>query len=399
MFTEDILDNYAEVLLWGLGVARRAPFKKSDVVLVRFDAPALPLAETLVEKLHENGQVPVPRMEPTPRMERAFYLQGNRKRLLFEAPGERELYQNLAGSIRCIAPMRFGHLDDIDPDYFGIAQQGRRGLLQILSAREQAGLYGWTLGVYPTQALADEAGIGLDAYAEAIRKACMLGCGSPVLQWKLLRKEMQALTDRLNALDLRTLRVQSASMDLLLTLGEQRKWVCLSGRNIPSFEIYVSPDWRGTEGAYFADFPMRRNGRLVSELKLEFRQGEAVQCSAKVGEEYAISQLRSDAGANKLGEFALVDKRFSRIDAFLANPLFDENYSGPHGSCHIALGQSYLNTCALPQAQLDAEAIKELGFNISSLHWDLVNTEEKRVVGTNRKRDKIRIYENGQFTI
>lgn len=94
-----------------------------------------------------------------------------------------------------------------------------------------------------------------------------------------------------------------------------------------------------------------------------------------------------------------MDKLFSKIDANLVNPLYDENFSGPHGSCHVALGQSYLNTCALPQAALDPETVQQLGFNTSSLHWDLVNTEDKRVVATRRNRDKLCIYENGQFTV
>jgi len=399
MFSEDILDNYADVLLWGLELARRVPFKKSDLVLVRYDLPALPLAEALVVRLHELGRVPVLRVEPTPRMEQAFYSQGNPKRLLFEIPGERELYQQLAGSIRCIAPAALNHLEAVDPELFQIVQQGRKDLQSILNARERAGLFGWTLGVYPTEPLAAQAGLGLAAYAEAVKRACLLGGGSPVTQWKLLRRELQALVDRLNALDLRSIRVQSASMDLLLRVGERRKWVCLTGRNIPSFEVYISPDWRGTEGSFLADLPSHRHGQCIRDVKLEFRRGEVIACAASKGVELALSQLTSDFGANKLGEFALVDKRFSRIDTYMANTLFDENYSGPHGSCHIALGQSYANTFSQDPATLTVEAMQQLGFNCSSLHWDLVNTESKRVTATRRDGDKLCLYEDGQFLL
>jgi len=80
-----------------------------------------------------------------------------------------------------------------------------------------------------------------------------------------------------------------------------------------------------------------------------------------------------------VGEFSLTDRRFSRIDRFMANTLFDENYGGAHGNCHIALGSSYGNTYAGDPRRLTATLKDKLGFNDSALHWDFVNTEKKRV--------------------
>ena len=105
-----------------------------------------------------------------------------------------------------------------------------------------------------------------------------------------------------------------------------------------------------------------------------------------------------DKGANKVGEFSLTDKRFSKINTFMANTLFDENYGGKYGNCHVALGSSYADTYTGNPRELTKAKKQRLGFNDSALHWDFVNTEKKRVVAHLKSGKNITIYENGQFT-
>jgi len=104
-----------------------------------------------------------------------------------------------------------------------------------------------------------------------------------------------------------------------------------------------------------------------------------------------------DKGANKLGEFSLTDKRFSKINLFMANTLFDENYGGKYGNCHIAVGASYPDSYAGDVKRLSKEHKEKLGFNDSALHWDLVNTEKKTVSAHLASGKKVIIYENGKF--
>ncbi|MCJ7772408.1 MAG: aminopeptidase, partial [Desulfobacterales bacterium] len=98
-----------------------------------------------------------------------------------------------------------------------------------------------------------------------------------------------------------------------------------------------------------------------------------------------------------VGEFSLTDKRFSRINRFMANTLYDENYGGRHGNCHLAVGDSYSDTYNGNPAELTKEIKKELGFNDSALHWDLVNTEKKTVTAYLKSGKRVLIYENGMF--
>ena len=76
MLTDTQLKRYADVLLWGLRTARSNPFKKGDVILVRFNLDAIRLVEILERRLLEMGMNPVRRMNPTPEMERKFLRSG-----------------------------------------------------------------------------------------------------------------------------------------------------------------------------------------------------------------------------------------------------------------------------------------------------------------------------------
>jgi aminopeptidase len=146
------------------------------------------------------------------------------------------------------------------------------------------------------------------------------------------------------------------------------------------------------------NFPSYRNGNYIKDVSFEFKKGAAVKVKARKGENFVKQQLAMDAGANKLGEFSLTDKRFSRISRFMANTLFDENYGGQYGNCHIALGSAYANTYTGDPAKLTQARKKELGFNDSALHWDFVNTEKKRVIAYLTSGKIVTIYENGKFS-
>ncbi|MFW5735190.1 MAG: aminopeptidase, partial [Oceanidesulfovibrio sp.] len=317
----------------------------------------------------------------------------------YEVPGDHELYSNLNGLVHVLGPSSRTHLSTIDPEQMSIHTKSQRALRLILNRREELGEFGSTLGLYPTEGLAKLAGCPLDEYTEQVKKACRLTDGTPVTQWKLFQKDAKEIVNWLNGLDIQAVRVQSERADLLMSLGKRRTWVALTGRNIPSFEFYTSPDWRTAEGVYYADQPTFAAGARVQGIRLEFRMGEALTISAEHGQANAFAQLTLDQGSNKIGEFALVDKRFSPIGRFMANTLYDENYGGEHGSCHVALGQSYSNAYAGNPASLDSDRKRILGFNTSALHWDLVNTEDKRVIATLPGGEKRILYENGQFTL
>jgi aminopeptidase len=251
--------------------------------------------------------------------------------------------------------------------------------------------------MFPTPELARQAGLTERQYESQVIRACYLNTPDPVKEWKTIFRKAVAIKDWLNGMNVDRFHVESDRTDLWVTPGERRRWLGVSGHNIPSFEIFLSPDWRGTEGVYFADQASFRSGNYVAGVRLRFNKGRAVEVDARKGAEFTRNQTRMDPGACRVGEFSLTDKRFSRINRFMANTLFDENYGGKYGNCHIALGASYSDTYDGNAASLDRELKDQLGFNDSALHWDLVNTEDKRVSALLRSGERIVLYEGGRF--
>lgn len=398
VFTKTQLEKYADTLVWGLTTAKTKPFRKYDKVLLRCDLEARELGELVHRKLVQRRFNVTISFLPSPAIEHDFYKFSDDKQRAFLSPWDKEMYNHLNGYVFIHAPASLTHLKDIDTKRQSQVAIARKPLFAIRNKREEKGEFAWTLCTYPTPELAKQAKLSVKEYAAQIAKACYLNEPDPVKKWSQVYKQVTAIKKWLGALNMDLIRTESASMDLEVKLGEKRRFLGISGHNIPSFEIFTSPDWRGVSGRYFADQPSYRSGNLVSGVRLTFKDGQVAEVSAEQGEQFARKQLAMDPGASRLGEFSLTDRRFSRIDKFMANTLYDENFGGPNGNCHVAVGSSYSDTFDGDPAGLDAARKAELGFNDSALHWDLVNTEPKRVRAHLADGNDVTIYEDGQFT-
>jgi len=396
MYSKQQLEKYADALIWGLTTARPG-FKKYDSILVRCDLPGLELGTVVHRKLVQAGYNVIFRFLTSPQLERDFYEFSDEKQRAFTAAGDKELYTALNGNIYIHAPASLTHLKGIDTKRQSQVAIARKPLRDIMTKNEERGKFGWTLCTYPTEELARQAKLSVKEYARQIAKACFLDEKDPAKKWAQIYKDSNAIKKWLKSLPIDTLRTESESMDFEVKLGEMRRFLGVSGHNIPSFEIFTSPDWRGTRGVYFANLPAFRGGNYVENIRLEFKDGRAVKIAAKKGAEYVKKIMATDAGAAQLGEYSLTDKRFSRIDRFMADTLFDENHGGKHGNCHVAIGDSYSDTYAGDVSKLTKEKKVKLGYNSSAVHWDLINTEDKKVTATLKSGKKVTIYEKGQF--
>ena len=251
ILTEKQLDRYADVLLWALKKARSGKFKKNDVILINYHMPAVRLAEIVFAKLMAMDLHPVQRMGLTATMEKNFFELSNNQQVVFQPPGEKELYKQLNGSIFLYAPESMTHLTGIDPKKIGKAAVARKFLRDILEKRDQAGTFGWTLCTYPTKEQARHAKLSLKAYAQQITKACFLNRASPISHWQETYNNAASIKKWLNRMNVEFYHIESEHTDLKITPGNKRKWIGISGHNIPSFELFLSPDWRGTTGIYF----------------------------------------------------------------------------------------------------------------------------------------------------
>jgi aminopeptidase len=119
MLMDTQLEKYADVLLWGLQTSRKGKFKSKDIILIRYELDAMKIAECLQGKILDMGMHPILRLGLTSNMERIFFEKANNSQLVFQPPGEKELFERLNGGIYVHAPQSLMHLSDIDPKKIG----------------------------------------------------------------------------------------------------------------------------------------------------------------------------------------------------------------------------------------------------------------------------------------
>lgn len=263
-------------------------------------------------------------------------------------------------------------------------------------AKEAEDRFSWAIGVYGTEAMAAEARLSIEQYWDQIIAACYLDKPDPVARWRETDAQIADRCRFLNGLEIDRLHVEGEDVDLWLTLGEKRKWLGGRGHNVPSFEVFTSPDWRGTEGRIRFSEPLYEYGSLIEGIELEFREGRVA--SARANQNQALlEQLIATDGADRVGEFSLTDSRLSRINHFMANTLFDENMGGPYGNTHLALGLGLRHCYDGDRASVSEDEWQRLGFNKSVVHTDIVSTTDRTVTAVMHDGSSRVIYADGRF--
>lgn len=399
MLNKQELEKYADILIWAMETSRneRGHFSKGNIVRLFFSRISYPLAEVVYRKCIQKGFHVITETMLSPTMEKNFYEFANDDQLDFLPPWTESKTESLNGNIIIYGSENLTNLKDIDPIKIARKQKPMKKVRDIMDIRENIGKFSWTLCVWPSEDMASHAGLPFEKMFEQVKKACFLDMEDPVNKWKELYEHGKKITSWLKSLEIDSLNLKAETCDLNITLGENRKFISLSGHNIPSFEVFTSPDKFGTDGYFYSDQPSFRNGNYVKGVYLRFKLGKVVEARASQGENFLKSQLETDEGAKYLGEFSLTDKRHSRINAFLSNTLYDENFGGKHGNSHIAIGASYQNTFDGRNKWSEAKAL--FNFNESALHWDLVNTKKKRVTAKLKNGSKVIIYDDGMFTM
>ena len=316
----------------------------------------------------------------------------------FPARYMRGLVDEMDHQVSVIATTDPRALDSVDPARIMRRGETLRPLLDWRGEKENAGRFTWTLGLYGTEAMAAEAGLGLEEYWQQIIDACFLDNEDPLARWREIGERLDNTRERLNALQIERVHVAGEDVDLRVQVGEARRWLGGRGRNIPSFEIFTSPDWRGTEGWIHCDQPLYRYGNLVRGIRLKFEDGRVTEASADENER-VLKEMIATEGADRIGEFSLTDKRFSRITRFMAQTLYDENVGGEFGNTHIALGRAYQDAYDGDPGTLGSEDWERLGFNNSSVHTDVVSTTRRTVTATLSDGSERVIYRDGEFVL
>ncbi len=331
-------DAFAALLCdWCLQVRER------DQVLVVSTTLAEPLIRSMHRALLERGAWPLLRTS-FGSLPRDFYSHANDWQIDAFAPLELVEVESADAFVRIDAPADTQALAGIDPAKVRRATRAREPIQQVRLSKR------WCGTIWPTAALAKQAGMAEDEYVAFVNRALFLDRPRPVAAWAELSDRQQALVDRLART--REIRIEADGTDLRLSVAG-RTWVNSDGRrNMPSGEVFTGPHEDSAEGTIRFTIPSNRQGVEVSDVELTFSGGRVVEARAGRGEQHLTSALETDAGARFLGELGIGTNQ--GIDRATGSTLLDEKIAG---TVHLALGRSYPETG---------------GRNSSALHWDLI---------------------------
>ena len=391
-----ILQKYAKVLV-NFALNSGKGIKKGDVVRLTVCESAKPLYVELRNQILCSGGHVISNYLADEVSREAFELSSPDQLKFFPTKYLKGLAEQVDHSISIISETNKHELEGINPAKIMLKNASLKPYIEWLDAKENAGKYTWTLALYGTPAMAKEAGLSQKAYWDQIIQACFLNEPDPIKKWRQIFAQNALILKKLNSLKIAKLHVQGDGVDLWVKLGPNRKWLGGSGRNIPSFEVFISPDWRGTVGHIEFNQPLYRYGSLIEAIKLDFKNGLVVKSSASKNYPVLKSMIASP-NADKIGEFSLTDKRLSRINKFMAETLFDENISGPYGNTHIALGRAYQDSYTGNPAKVTKPQWAKWGFNDSVVHTDIISTTRRTVTAYLSNGTSQVIYQDGEFT-
>jgi len=276
-------------------------------------------------------------------------------------------------------------IGDADPDLFADVEPSRAARAEPRRRREIAIdltsrlAIAWTIIACPTEGWARSlfGEPDTDRLWEEIAAVTRLDADDPIDAW---REHIARLVERAAGLDERRfthLRFRGPGTDLTVGLLDSARWLTAASTtswgqrhvvNLPTEEVYTTPDRLGTTGTVRLTSPLDWYGSTVDGGWLRFERGEVVEAGADRGEEFLRTKLATDPGAARLGEVALVDidSAIGKRGMLFRNGLLDEN-----ASSHIAIGAGYTDPVE-GSAALDDERRSAAGINISSIHIDLM---------------------------
>ena len=266
-------------------------------------------------------------------------------------------------------------LADLDPTLVGRADPKdiRLAMLENVTGRH----VNWTIVAAPNEGWATQV-FGepdVERLWGAVAQATRLDEPDPVAAWREHAAKLQSRADLLTERRFDAIRFHGPGTDLTVGLIPGTRWLCATFEtahgishipNMPTEEVFTTPDWRRADGHVRSTRPLVTAGTRVSDLALTLEEGKITAVSASSGADIVREQLAADPQAPYLGEVALVDgsSAVNRTGLTFCDTLFDEN-----ATCHIAYGSGILSVFDEPPA---ADALLDAGVNVSSVHTDFM---------------------------
>ena len=293
-------------------------------------------------------------------------------------------------------------MNDIDKDKISFTGKLLRESKPIFKEKEITYEIPWCIALIPTHSYAKKVFPNdIDAYDKLwnlILKITLCDKEDPIEEWN---KKIELNTKRvqtLNNLKIKSL-TYSNNLGTKFSIGfTNNVWcgtdtVSKDGRNLivnmPSEEIFTTPNKYTANGIVYASRPLVYNGTLINNFWIKFKDGKVIDYDAETGKDILKSIINIENG-NYLGEVALVDKT---SPIFKSNTIFYETLYDENASCHLALGQGFTECIDT------VKKLNDIGFNDSLTHVDfMIGTEDLNIVAKTDDKEII-IMKDGKFVI
>ena len=311
------------------------------------------------------------------------------------------LGENRAARVALSGPAAPGLLSDLDPvlvgrDRLPTVKEG----IQVVNERTT----NWTIAPCPTQTWADlvfpdlEPAERLPGLERELLHVLRLDEDDPKAVWRARADTLVNSAETLTGRRFDALHYEGPGTDLTIGLLPTSGWHAARFEtvdglehmpNLPTEEVFTTPDPERTSGIVASTKPLvLTDGTVVRDLVVRFEGGRAVDVQASTGGDTLNTILRTDDGAARLGECALVDRegRIGELGTIFYDTLLDEN-----AASHIALGQGF----PFVLGEADRERC-----NASEIHIDfMIGSNELKVTGITAEGERVPVLVEGRWQI
>lgn len=295
-------------------------------------------------------------------------------------------------------------MDDIDSDILAKMAYTKRSTKPIYKEKQKNSEIAWCIAAVPNIYWANDifsdTDNPLEEFWKVLAKMCLLDTENPINEWDKLLKKRSNIIEKLNNLKIKKMHYKnSLGTNLTVELSDDAIWQSSSSGkwivNMPSYEIFTTPDYRKTEGIVYSSRPLIYNGKMINNFNFTFEKGKVVKFYAEEGQDILEEIIKGDELSAYLGEVALVNfnSPISNTNKVFKSTLFDEN-----ASCHLALGSGFIE-CIKGALGKSEKELLELGINNSKNHVDFMIGTEDLIIEAETKNGIIKIMENGDLVI
>ncbi len=302
-----------------------------------------------------------------------FFKNASDAQLEYISPVRRLVTETFDASLYIEAEHNTRELSGVNPERQSLFSKANAEISKIFLERAANKDLKWSLTVFPTHAMAQEADMSLSEYQEFVYSAGMLHLDDPVAFWKKEGLRQREIINWLEGRD--QVVIKGSNVDLAFSIKERTFEPADGKYNFPDGEIFTGPVEESANGYIRFSYPAIYGGQEVEDIELWFENGKVVKEKASKGNELLTTLLNTDEGARYLGEWGIGTNY--GIQRFTKNMLFDEKIGG---TIHLAVGAGYPETGSK---------------NDSGIHWDMLcDMAESEIIV-----DGDLMYKDGKFVV